>query len=99
MTKAIYGMAGALALSISPAWAADAKVEKGARGDVAAKASTARVVAKATAAKGASKGASEGGTGSGAAEGGEARMNPIDVNLPHAERWLLEREGYRDGGY
>jgi hypothetical protein len=28
-----------------------------------------------------------------------SRMNPIDVNRPHAERWLLEREGYRDGGY
>lgn len=30
---------------------------------------------------------------------GNVKKNPVDVSASHAERWLVEREGYRDGGY
>jgi hypothetical protein len=100
MTKAMFGIAGALALTVAPAWARDVKAdEKAARDTVGSTESASKSVTR-VAMKRASKSVSEGGTGSAApAAGGSAKAGAIDVTAPAAERWLVEREGYRDGGY
>jgi hypothetical protein len=98
MTKAMFGVAGALALTIAPAWAEDVKSDEKAAVDTAAAAERTNVTR--TAMKGESKRVAEGGAASAApAASGSGTAEPIDVTLPDAERWLVEREGYRDGGY
>jgi hypothetical protein len=100
MRKAMYGMAGALAVAIAPAWASDVSAGEKGTGNAAASRESTRMAAKTAAPKRVSKGVSEGGTGSAVPAANDGvELQPIDVNAPHAERWLVEREGYRDGGY
>jgi hypothetical protein len=97
MRKAIFGIASVLALTTA-AYAqsgSDAKpISKVARQTSASSESTAktRVAARSAPMQHRSAAAAEKRTDS-------VRGNPVDVNASAADRWLAEREGYRDGGY
>ncbi len=92
MSKALFGIAAALALTTSPAWAGDEKPSmKATSHTVASRQGT-------STSEGKDKGKGNRATGrvtgsdSGAVESNGSR--PFDQ-----ERWLREREGLRDGGY
>ena len=100
MKKAIVGIAAVLALTTTTS-ARDAKTMDKASSD-----SSSRVTAIKS--KGAAEPASSSGTirvarartdSSSGTSSSRSKMNQIDPNSSHAERWLVEREGYRDGGY
>ncbi len=91
MSKAMFAVAAALALAVSPAWAGDEKSdEKATSGAVA----TTKHKAKA---KSASEGATVRVTEAGRDSATMKESNKVRAS--HEERWLREREGYRDGGY
>jgi hypothetical protein len=93
MTKAMFGIATALALVMSSAWASDEKSEGKAAGGTVAKVAKADMESE-------SKGVTDSGTGSAAEPSGDrAATNEAEAKAAHEERWLREREGYRDGGY
>ena len=91
MSKAMFGVATVLALAMSPAWAGDEKA-----GDEAAR--------KPTVANAETK--SESVTESGNVSVIEAGRDSVTMKESaevraalDEQRWIREREGYRDGGY
>jgi hypothetical protein len=99
MAKAIrFGVAAGLALTASaPAWAGDEKAEeKAARGEATTSERASADRSKPTGDKGAG---AEAGMGSRSPEAATVVKASYDVKASRNERWLQEREGYRDGGY
>jgi hypothetical protein len=91
MSKAMFGIATALALAMSPAWAGDEKSdEKAASDTVASRESKSESVSVSKSATGS---VVEAGRDSG------TMKESTEVRASYDERWLREREGYRDGGY
>jgi hypothetical protein len=91
MSKAIFGVVTVLALAMSQAWAGDEKA-----GDEAASKTT---VAKAETK---SESVTVSGSGSEAGRDNATMKESAEVRAALAEeqeRWIREREGYRDGGY
>lgn len=89
MSKAIFGITAAVALAMSPAWAGDEKSDEKATGDTVASTETRKVSHDESAA-------------ANIVEVASARREMTEskeVRASHDERWLREREGYRDGGY
>jgi hypothetical protein len=87
MLKGTFGIVAGLALTLSPAWAGDEKPKAKAAGESGATVKSAK--------------ASESATG-GVVEVASARRaltESKDVRASHEARWLIERQGYRDGGY
>jgi hypothetical protein len=100
MTKAMFGIAAALALVMTPAWAGDEKSDEKATRDTVASSERAGKSMTKVASHSARKSASERDAGSVAQAGtGNGKADSSDAEASHAERWLVEREGYRDGGY
>lgn len=94
MGKAMFGIASALTLLVSPAWAAD---EADDNGKVAAATET-----KATVRSGESDGMSTGDAGkmeAGRTTSAVEESAEVRTSIDTEHRWLQEREGYRDGGY
>jgi hypothetical protein len=94
MKNVIFGIATVLALTATSAYARDAKVIEKVASDTSARADSPRK--------------SKGATGTvitssdvrvARASTTSSKARPIDVNGSPADRWLIEREGYRDGGY
>jgi hypothetical protein len=92
MSKRTFGIVAGLALTVSPAWAGDEKPEAKVVDESAASESAASLE---------STKASESAAGRviEVASARRALTESKDVRASHEERWLLEREGYRDGGY
>lgn len=99
MTKAMFGIAAALAMMTTPAWAEDDGSKKqSSRDTVAVSERSGKTVAK-VAKHSVDERATASGTGSAAQAGtGSAEASSRDASS-HEARWLVEREGYRDGGY
>jgi hypothetical protein len=94
MRKAIVGIAAVLALTTTTASAGDAKRIEKVASDTSARADSSRK----------SKGMIETVSKSSDVRVAQAstdssKTRAIDVNGSPADRWLVEREGYRDGGY
>ncbi len=87
MSKAMFGIATALALAMSPAWAGDEKSDERAASDTVASRESESV----------SKSATDSVVEAGRDSGTMKESN--EVRASYDERWLREREGYRDGGY
>jgi hypothetical protein len=101
MKKAIFGITAILALTTTPALASDGKRDGKIPGDSRASGQTRSMAEDATLAageRGEVKVARAETTATSSSAAGSS-MRSIDVNASHAERWLVEREGYRDGGY
>ena len=99
MSKAIrFGVAAGLALTASaPAWAGDEKAgEKAARDKATTGERASADTSKPTSGKGAGV---EAGMGSRSPGDATVVKASYDVKASRNERWLREREGYRDGGY
>jgi hypothetical protein len=88
----MFGIAAALGLAISPAWAGDEKSEEKAASDTVASKES-----------GKSKSVSERESATGivveAGRDSGTMRESNEVRASSDERWLREREGYRDGGY
>lgn len=93
MSKAMFGFATALALTMSTAWAEDEKADE--------KVATETVASTESATESKSVSASESATGSGVEAGRDrgTMKESSEVRASFDARWLREREGYRDGGY
>ena len=99
MKKTIFGIATVLALTTTSAFAGNEKPSEKSSGDARiSKDGPSR--SKGVTAIASGRGevrvarADAGTTGSSSSD-----MRAVDVNASHAERWLVERDGYRDGGY
>jgi hypothetical protein len=97
MTRAMFGIATSLALVISPAWAEDEEsVEQAAASGAVANAriEPAQIQPEASVV--------DDFTSTPRVDAGRdsaAMKESTEVRAAHEERWLREREGYRDGGY
>jgi hypothetical protein len=91
MSKALFGIAAAMALATSPAWAGDEKSDEKAASHTVA--STESVAKSESVTQSATDSAVEAGRASG------TMKESNEVRASFEERWLREREGYRDGGY
>lgn len=100
MKKAIVGIAAVLALTTTTS-ARDAKgMEKASSNSSASRVTT--IESKGVTGPASSSGAirvARARTDSSSTDRSSGKMSQIDPNSSHAERWLVEREGYRDGGY
>ena len=101
MKKTIFGIATVLALTTTSAFAGNEKPIEKSSGDARiSKDGPSR--SKGVTAIASGRGevrvarADAGTTGSSSSS---SDMRAVDVNASHAERWLVERDGYRDGGY
>jgi hypothetical protein len=87
MLKGTFGIVAGLALTLSPAWAGDEKPKAKAADKSAATVKSAKATESAT---------------GGVVEVASARRalaESKEVRTSHEARWMIEREGYRDGGY
>jgi hypothetical protein len=89
MSKAMFGIAATVALAMSSAWAGDEKSDEKATGDTVASRESRKVSHDETAAGNIVEVASD----------RRVMTESKEVRASHDERWLREREGYRDGGY
>ena len=90
MSKAMFGIVAGLALTMSTAWAGDEKAKEKAGSDPAATQES-REVGK--------RGELAAGGVVQVASDHRPMTESKDVRASHEERWIVEREGYRDGGY
>jgi hypothetical protein len=100
MTKAIrYGLAVAVAITSMQAAADGAKSDERSRSDsggaISGKASRGSLVVSRSVPSGQPRAAQEPGSGSGEV----AEADSTETKAAQEERWLIMREGYRDGGY
>lgn len=96
MSKAMFGFGAALVLAMSTAWAGDEKSdEKAASGNTVAASDT--VASRQNESKSVSKSSTDSVIEAGRDSGAMKESNEVRASFD--ERWLREREGYRDGGY
>jgi hypothetical protein len=91
MSKRTFGIVAGLALTVSPAWAGDEKPEAKVVDESAASKSVATLES--------TKASESAGSVIEVASDRRALTESKEVRASHEERWMLEREGYRDGGY
>lgn len=96
MSKAMWGIGTALALAISPAWAGDEKSDEQSASDAGASTASERVGQGESATFSVVDASHDSGT---MKESTEVRASQEEARTSENERWLREREGYRDGGY
>lgn len=96
MSRTMIGIAAVLALIMSQAWAGD---EQGEDEQAATDAAASSTVAEEGAAEGVTRTATATEAEVEASRGRGAMTESSGVRASHEERWLREREGYRDGGY
>jgi hypothetical protein len=97
MRKVICAVA-VLTITASSAWAGEAKrIERAARSTSGSSASAAAEDVRGGGDRASSRGEARSASRGDAVRDDDARPRTPDAS--HAERWLVEREGYRDGGY
>lgn len=96
MSKATFGIAAAVGLAISPAWAGDEKSDDKSTSDAGASSASERVGQGESATFSVVDASHDSGT---MKESTEVRASQDESKSSENERWLREREGYRDGGY
>jgi hypothetical protein len=95
MTKAMFGIASALALVMAPAWAGD-EDETATSDTVAESKGEGKIV---TVEESSTRGVEAGRDSATMKESDEVRASHANQGAMDSARWLREREGYRDGGY
>jgi hypothetical protein len=94
MSKAMFVVAAALGLAVSPAWAGEEKSDERAASDTVARPEEESASKNVSVTDGPTAVVVEAG------RDGATMKESNEVRASHDEqRWLREREGYRDGGY
>lgn len=90
MSKAMIGIVAGLALTLSTAWAGEKSTNEKGRSAAVAGQESGKVSQRGELARG---GVVQ------VASDRRAMTESKEVRASHEERWIKEREGYRDGGY